>query len=560
MSFPSDVKSMVNRLLGELDTPRSLAIAMMVRHREWEQLAGMKLNPVTDYLDTSIHAEKFSRDMQATDLLRKCADLPSKVDKTEAARQGWLSDERANAATNARLDPWIAHVTVGDNDVFGYPSELSAHQAARIWNFIQRCRKDIKRVLGPRPILHEGEHPPRRGQGYLPDFRFGPGTALGFSSDRLPWLPNKLATTITVTTDCEPILSCNLPHAWRRSLSASTTQLYYNVTAERWSTVPKSALTERTIGIQPLGNLAVQNAIGRYIRRRLRYSVAGIDLEHGQSLHARKAREASLSNEAATIDLESASNSMTRNVLKLLLPADWYWLLDAVRTRFAEGVVEGRRHKLEMFSAMGNGFTFEVETLLFWAICRSCGVEKPLVYGDDIIVPAERANDVIAALAYFGFRTNPKKTFKTGPFRESCGGVFFLGRELKTYRMENFPNGPLEWMAVHNGLWRSSRCFGVDVTERARLVALHALPSPLRRMGGPEHIDGVLHGRPPLTRERNGIVWARRIAPMVVRYKYERFGGAELHLAMALYGIPSTGYAPRSQRPKGYRRVRFSVS
>jgi len=58
---------------------------------------------------------------------------------------------------------------------------------------------------------------------------------------------------------------------------------------------------------------------------------------------------------------------------------------------------------------MGSATTFPIEAFCFWAIAASCIAEKRgmdlreatalvYVYGDDIIVPTDLAEDVMAAL------------------------------------------------------------------------------------------------------------------------------------------------------------------
>jgi len=101
-------------------------------------------------------------------------------------------------------------------------------------------------------------------------------------------------------------------------------------------------------------------------------------------------------------------------------------------------VIDGEEHVNEMFSSMGNGFTFELESLLFWAIvkttCYLTGTRGIVsVYGDDIICPTEASNDVQWALEFFGFQVNTEKSFSTGPFRESCGGHYYDGFDITPF-------------------------------------------------------------------------------------------------------------------------------
>jgi len=84
-----------------------------------------------------------------------------------------------------------------------------------------------------------------------------------------------------------------------------------------------------------------------------------------------------------------------------------------------------------MFSAMGNGFTFEVETITFWAICKAAGATSVTVFGDDIICPKFIFGRVKRLLEMIGCILNVDKTFAEGPFRESCGHDYFLGVNIR---------------------------------------------------------------------------------------------------------------------------------
>jgi hypothetical protein len=115
---------------------------------------------------------------------------------------------------------------------------------------------------------------------------------------------------------------------------------------------------------------------------------------------------------------------------------------------------------MEMFSTMGNGFTFELESLLFYAItrvvCERSGIKGRIsVYGDDIIAPSAVVRRLKRVFHYFGFTMNPKKTHFTGLFRESCGkhyhggfdvSPFYIRREVRELPdLINLLNQVLEW-------------------------------------------------------------------------------------------------------------------
>jgi hypothetical protein len=198
----------------------------------------------------------------------------------------------------------------------------------------------------------------------------------------------------------------------------------------RIDTVPKNAKTDRVIAVEPTGNSFLQKGIGSYIRDRLR--TVGIDLDNQETNQelARLAEDWRL----ATIDLKAASDTVSIEAVWLLLPYEWSSVMDSFRSRWAVMPDESRL-RLNKFSSMGNGFTFELETLIFWALTKS--VDEYLdrrgtvaVYGDDIIVSRDIYPMLKSVLDYMGFETNVDKTFASGPFFESCGKHFFMGVDV----------------------------------------------------------------------------------------------------------------------------------
>lgn len=205
-------------------------------------------------------------------------------------------------------------------------------------------------------------------------------------------------------------------------------------------TVPKNSETSRTILIQPAGMNILQKAIGKCIRRKLK--AAGIDLSN-QSVNQLLARVGSLRRSHATIDLSSASDTVNARIVWELLPPDWYRELEALRCDYghildSDGNVKSIV-KWEMFSAMGNAFTFELESLIFYAIAVATAesqgsyVGRISVYGDDIIVPNSIAQLVCENLTSCGFKVNTKKTHIDGWFRESCGAHWYRGVCVKPF-------------------------------------------------------------------------------------------------------------------------------
>jgi hypothetical protein len=186
------------------------------------------------------------------------------------------------------------------------------------------------------------------------------------------------------------------------------------------------------IAIEPDWNMFLQKGIGGAIREKLRR--VGINLED-QSNNQLLAGLGSLYGDLATIDLSMASDCMSYELVRFLLPPDWFDALEQCRSQC--GVLpSGSVVIYEKFSSMGNGATFDLETLIFWALSAAVidlmelEDRRLLVYGDDIIVPTAAFQNVCDVLEMSGFRPNRKKSFGAGPFRESCGSHFHEGDDV----------------------------------------------------------------------------------------------------------------------------------
>lgn len=208
------------------------------------------------------------------------------------------------------------------------------------------------------------------------------------------------------------------------------------VTHNNISFVPKTFKTKRSIASEPLLNGFLQKGIDRFMRLRLK-TRGRVDLDlRDQALNSEMARIGSLGgdNPYVTLDLSSASDSLPSSVVKLLLPEEWYDLLD--RTRSHQYRYKGRCYTYHKFVSMGNGFCFPLQTLVFASIAYAVAqvYKRPLdfrVYGDDIIVRQSDALVVMEILHYLGFRTNRDKTCITGEFRESCGTDWYNGQDVR---------------------------------------------------------------------------------------------------------------------------------
>lgn len=229
--------------------------------------------------------------------------------------------------------------------------------------------------------------------------------------------------------------SCGLDYSPERGPFSKKVKL---VAYNKISFVPKTAKTHRVIAVEPLLNSFVQKGVDEHMRLRLKR--IGIDLSD-QSRNSEFARLGSLpgaEDPFVTIDLSSASDSISIGLVKDVLPPEWYDFLNAIRSK--SFLLDGEIRQYNKFCSMGNGFCFPLETLLFVAACKACNAGRPgkdfLVYGDDIVLRQSKSMKLIKLLAYMGFKTNKGKTFLEGPFRESCGKDWFGGIDVRPYTLD----------------------------------------------------------------------------------------------------------------------------
>jgi hypothetical protein len=184
------------------------------------------------------------------------------------------------------------------------------------------------------------------------------------------------------------------------------------------------------------------------IRTRLRQ--AGIDLDNGQPVNQKLALRGSLDGSLATIDLSSASDTIAASLVEFLLPDEWYRAASIVRSKYCT-LPSGETVFLKKFSSMGNGYTFELESLIFLALAMATTNGRigrdVSVFGDDIITPSADAPTLIRVLSEVGFKTNQEKTFIDGPFRESCGKHYFSGYDVTPFYLKK------EISSYHDLLW-----------------------------------------------------------------------------------------------------------
>lgn len=245
---------------------------------------------------------------------------------------------------------------------------------------------------------------------------------------------------------------------WKESLDISKGDVGYCkiVPGNRIVTVPKNFKADRTIAIEPDMNMYIQKGIGALLRKRLK--MAGCDL-NDQTRNQRLAQIGSFAGTLATIDLSMASDTVSRVLVEKFIRPDWLAALEQTRSPF--GVLpSGEKIFYQKFSSMGNGFTFELESLIFYSLalawCHYHGeeVHRVSVYGDDIILPSTAAAGFCGLLRFCGFKTNDKKSYWTGPFRESCGKHFHNGHDISPFYIRRPVEHITDLFLVHNNIRR----------------------------------------------------------------------------------------------------------
>lgn len=264
-------------------------------------------------------------------------------------------------------------------------------------------------------------------------------------------------------------------------LSSRLVEVSSVVPGDRLHFVPKDVDTFRTIAIGPKINSILQRQLGIFMRHRLRK--LGIFLEDAQVTHGALARLGSITGQLATVDLSSASDTISYNLILDLFPIDWVNVLDEVRSR--RYLLDGRWRSYEKFSAMGNGFTFELQTLLFYSLAYACcehlGLQPNVwVYGDDIIVPVGVEPLLKETFSAAGFTINSSKSFFHGQFRESCGYHYYNGLDVKPFYLKREAT-LMEIMRLHNYMYPLDKRYLYPRT----MSAVRELLRPFSCLNGP---------------------------------------------------------------------------
>jgi hypothetical protein len=264
--------------------------------------------------------------LQCRALFSKDADIISDVDRKGVAFESFLESERSCEQVNESFRNGTIWTTSPD--------------LGSIFHIAQR---KISNILGEAPSIDELR------------LQFGPGAST--SCRKITTARRKLSTVPSITISSLPVLSEireTLPHYSPKSEHVDEAVIEF---------VPKNLKTDRLICIEPTVSGMIQKGIGSYMKKKLLH--AGVDLRD-QTINKNRARLGSLNGNLSTVDLEKASDSIATGLVLDLLPIEWFQLLDNFRSRSVR--YKDKVYRLHKFSSMGNGYTFELESLIFYAL------------------------------------------------------------------------------------------------------------------------------------------------------------------------------------------------
>jgi len=456
----------VQKFLQSLDCPRALTVYLLYSSGEHEQLAQLETSPL-DYESL----EDFRDAYVASTLLSKADFLNLPYDTKLRAMEKFEKFEFLCKRTNERFRNLMV------DPLF---------KGANVWLLNATIQK-IHKILGPLSVEDVFEHA-----------NWGPGVTTFLKGDDATSV-NKFQCETGTTRDLYNLLPMDgLPYEfpmWQDHLRCNTDYPRFTV-GNQVVTVPKDARADRVIAVEPGINLWFQLGIGSVLRHKLRW--VGVDL-NSQERNRTLAMVGSTTSHLATVDFSSASDSIALKLVEEVLPPDWFRLMDKCRSHF--GLQNNKARKWEKFSSMGNGFTFELESLIFFSAATAVAEYMGFpcrdisVYGDDVIIPVECFELYSSFCAFLGFTVNPEKSFFQGHFRESCGGHYWKGVDVTPIFLKKIVSSVPALIKFANAVRRLAHRYVRKTACDSRFRAVwhylyHETPKPTRLTGSEGKGDG----------------------------------------------------------------------
>lgn len=419
------------RRLEDPESPFILEVERFVR-KPIDEIDWQGLLDYADYLSSLKHStadQHFTANQLALLIRKYPAHKLKGLDPKAKALQTFMESEQRCKETNERL------LTPGA--IPFYASD--ALERARAW---------IRYVIGERPPLGK----------IVNECGFTPGASLGVHGNAT----NLARKMLSAEWSCTPKASwfalrslaahaqvrellcaipgkgvCYDPEAFRVNFRDKVSWVNHN----KITFVPKTAKTHRSIAVEPLLNSYVQKGVDTVLKNLLKRVGLPLDDQERNAQFARKGSECDGDGGFATIDLSAASDSVSIELVRYLLPEEWFVLLDDLRSPAYKLPGEDRPRKAHKFCSMGNGFNFPLQVLVYASLIHALDGHTVFgrdagVYGDDIAVRPTLGKLLIPLLGELGFKVNEEKSFLEGPFRESCGQDWYRGVNVRPYTLD----------------------------------------------------------------------------------------------------------------------------
>jgi hypothetical protein len=387
-----------------------------LKYGEYDQLVNLTCDP--RHYQTS---GDFADDYLVTSVMGKSINLPLAAKPMQAALATWHKCQVINRETNARFEStsYVDHPQ-------WWPKYVDY----------------LRRILGPLG--------PREFSEILSLCKHGPGAVAGVQGTLVT--SEKFDMINVVTKSLLPFADEIMGESWGcNSPNVSSVNPPRLIEWDEFFTVRKNAKTDRGCAKGPMLNTYYQLGIGSYLMKRLRFFGVDLKTQVNNQVLARLAGDWQL----ATIDLSTASELMASTPTLQALPDRWGHLFDIARTKVTKlrpMYTETGKPELvaqEKFCAMGNGFTFPLQTAMFLSVVRAIVPSEmhglTIAYGDDIICPQRYALEVCTALEYLGFRVNHQKTCLAGRFFESCGTDWFDSQNVRPFFLRRDPESDIPY-------------------------------------------------------------------------------------------------------------------
>ncbi len=357
-----------------------------------------------------------------------------------------LSDFRCLTLLRTLLRKWVPRDT-READAVAKEKFIASNKKCSNWSFRPEFVSDELLYGELRKELHHFFHP--GGQNRLESYssvlekaRVGPGSAVGAIGQSM--YAKLFSSPLTTTSENLYLLYKSYIQRFPVWANAEKHRSAHHgvpivVNCSKTSFVPKTRDVSRMICVEPSLNMFFQLGLGRLMEEWLMESY-GISMGTQPDVNRWLASIGSMNGSISTIDLSSASDSISLSLCKDILPEWLYATL--LELRCSSTRVDKEEVRLEMMSTMGNGFTFPLQTIIFSSIIRAAhrvsgvpvlgGVNRNWsCFGDDLICDTLAYRNVRRLLELTGFTANPSKTFFEGAFRESCGTDWLLGQPVR---------------------------------------------------------------------------------------------------------------------------------